>query len=74
MLTNAVLASATASSLLMAKMTEGTRSSLSNRLWRRVCGSRLKPGWAQSTLVASTNTTAASALDAAVTMLRVYCS
>ena len=67
-------ASATASSLFTAKTIEGTRSNLHSSEWRRVCTSSSSAGFDQSSLVASTSTTAASALDAAVTMLRVYCS
>ena len=74
MWSKATVLSSTASSLLTANTTEGTRSSLSSRLWRRVCGSSLSAASAQASLVASTSTTAASALEAAVTMLRVYCS
>jgi hypothetical protein len=37
-------------------------------------GQQLEAASCQGSLVASTSTTAASALDAAVTMLRVYCS
>ena len=57
----------------MANTTEGTRSRFSISEWRRVCGSRARSARCQSSLVASTSTTAASALLAAVTMLRVYC-
>jgi hypothetical protein len=66
--------SATASSLFTANTIEGTRSRLTSSEWRRVCGNSSSAGLAQSSLVASTSTTAASALEAAVTMLRVYCS
>ncbi|MCY1382542.1 hypothetical protein D9M69_705720 [compost metagenome] len=71
---NASALSATASSLFTANTMDGTRSSLSSSEWRRVCTSSLRLASCQSSLVASTSTTAASAAEAAVTMLRVYCS
>ena len=74
MLLKASVASSTASSLLTANTMDGTRSRLTSSEWRRVCGSSSMAGFFQSSLVASTSTTAASALEAAVTMLRVYCS
>jgi hypothetical protein len=58
----------------MANTMDGTRSRFTSSEWRRVCGSSCKLGLAQSSLMASTSTTAASAFEAAVTMLRVYCS
>ena len=65
----------TASSLLTANTIEGTRSRLHQQ--RMAAGLRQqfqRRDSFQSSLVASTSTTAASALEAAVTMLRVYCS
>ena len=47
---------------------------MSIALWRLVCGSRAGSSPLKSTRVASIRMMAASAVDAPVTMLRVYCS
>ena len=52
----------------------GHAQQLGQQRVRRVCGSSSSPGLCHFSLVASTSTTAASAPEAAVTMLRVYCS
>ena len=58
------------SSLLTATAMWRIPSSLAIAEWRRVCGSRMP----STTRVASIRITAASAVLAPVTMLRVYCS
>ena len=66
--------SGTASSLFTANTIDGTRSRWASRAWRCVCGNSGGSPACQGSLVASTSTTTASAAEAAVTMLRVYCS
>ena len=66
--------SSSASSLLTANTMLLTRNRWHKSEWRLVCGRSSSATSCHCNLVASTSTTAASALLAAVTMLRVYCS
>jgi hypothetical protein len=75
MLANASTGSATASSLFTANTMRGHAQQFTSSAVAAGLRQQRSAGLAfQSSLVASTSTTAASALLAAVTMLRVYCS
>src|SRR5579863_7971557 len=64
----------TRSILLIATITCCRPSSLTIALWRLVCGRSTAAPFSNVTRVASTRMIAACAVDAPVTMLRVYCS